>query len=237
MAIDMKNIPNHVAIIMDGNGRWAQSRKLPRLAGHKAGVESLREIIRTSSDIGIHHLTVYAFSTENWKRPEEEVNGLFKLLVLYLEKELKDIHNNNVRLKVIGNLKQLPLNVINKIENAIEKTKDNTGLTFNIALNYGGRDELIHSIKKVAELAGNGEITPESIDESVIEKYLYTSDIPDPDLIIRTSGEIRLSNFLLWQSAYSELYFTKTLWPDFDETALFEAIEEYQNRKRRYGGI
>jgi len=235
--VNMEKIPEHIAIIMDGNGRWAKQRHLPRLAGHKAGVESLREILKFSSDIGVKCLTVYAFSTENWKRPETEVTGLFKLLVLYLEKELNEIHGNNVKLKIIGDYNKLPLNVIEKINNALEKTKDNTGLTFNIALNYGSRDEIINAVKNMYTEIKNGNIKEEDINEKTISNMLYTYDIPDPDLIIRTSGELRLSNFLLWQSAYSELYFTDTFWPDFHKENLVEAIKEFQNRKRRYGGI
>lgn len=235
--VNMEKIPKHIAVIMDGNGRWAKERHLPRLAGHKAGVESLREIIRFSSDIGVKYLTVYAFSTENWKRPETEVTGLFKLLVLYLEKELNEIHGNNVKLKIIGDYNKLPLNVIGKINIALEKTKNNTGLTFNIALNYGSRDEILNAIKKMYMELKNGNIEESDINENTLSNLLYTHDIPDPDLVIRTSGELRLSNFLLWQSAYSELYFTETYWPDFHKENLIEAIEEFQNRKRRYGGI
>lgn len=236
--IDYSKLPKHIAIIMDGNGRWAQNKGYPRFLGHKAGVEAIREIIRTSSDIGIEYITVYAFSTENWRRPEDEVKGLFKLLVIYLEKEIDEIHRNNIKLNIIGEYEKLPSNVIGKIKYALDLTKENTGMTFNIALNYGARDEILNMAKKLYLLIQNGEIINEDqIDYRLLESCLYTKGIPDPDLIIRTSGELRLSNFLLWQSAYSELWFTDTLWPDFKKEDLFEAIIAFQNRKRRYGGI
>lgn len=226
-------VPKHIAIIMDGNGRWAKKRGLPRTAGHKAGIESLKEIIRTSSDVGVEHLTLYAFSTENWKRPKTEVNALFKLLVFFLRKEIQELHDNNVRIKVIGDYKKLPSNAVDEIEKALEKTSDNKGLTVNIALNYGGRDEIIHAIKKIV----NDGFDSEAINEQLVTEYLYTNNVPDPDLLIRTSGEKRLSNFLLWQLAYTEFYFVDTLWPDFSSDDLMKAIEVYNNRNRRFGSI
>lgn len=238
LGLTIKQIPRHIAIIMDGNGRWGQKRGLPRLVGHKAGIEAIREVIRTSSDIGIKYITVYAFSTENWKRPEDEVKGLFSLLILYLEKEIEEIHKNNVQLSIIGNYKKLPEPVVKKIEHALDRTKNNTGLVFNIALNYGGRDEILDMTRKIYLMTKENQIDNiEKIDYNLIESLLFTKDIPDPDLIIRTSGELRLSNFLLWQSAYSEFWATDRLWPDFKKEDLLEAIEVYQNRNRRYGGI
>ncbi|NLK71549.1 MAG: isoprenyl transferase [Clostridiales bacterium] len=235
---DYSKLPKHIAIIMDGNGRWAQKKGLPRILGHKAGVEAIRDIIITASDIGISFLTVYAFSTENWKRPEEEVKGLFKLLIVYLEKEIEEIYKNNVKLNIIGDYKKLPQGILDKIEYALNYTKNNTGLVFNIALNYGGRDEILKVVREIYRMTKENKIeNEEEIDYNLIEHLLYTNGIPDPDLIIRTSGELRLSNFLLWQSAYSEFWCTDTLWPDFKKEDLIKAIEAYQTRERRYGGI
>ncbi len=237
-SIDYSKLPKHIAIIMDGNGRWGQKRGLPRLVGHKAGVEAIREVIKISSDIGIKYITVYAFSTENWKRPEDEVKGLFSLLILYLEKEIEEIHKNNVQLSIIGEYKKLPENVVKKIDDALNRTKNNTGLVFNIALNYGGRDEILNMTRKIYLMTKDNKIeNVEEIDYNLIESLLFTKNIPDPDLIIRTSGEQRLSNFLLWQSAYSEFWATDKLWPDFRKEDILEAIEVYQNRSRRYGGV
>ncbi len=239
MVDDMKDLrlPAHIAIIMDGNGRWAKKRGLPRAVGHKAGVEALREIIRTASNMGVKCLTVYAFSTENWKRPYEEVNTLFTLLSVYIEKEINEIHRNNVKLKIIGDYSKIPGNVLAKVNKALEKTQNNTGMIFNIALNYGARDELVQMVKNMYDLIMEKDIKKENIDYELISGLLYTKDLPDPDLIIRTSGEMRLSNFLLIQSAYSELFFTDKFWPDFRKEDLIEAIESYQQRKRRYGAI
>lgn len=236
--IDYSKLPKHIAIIMDGNGRWGKKRGLPRLVGHKAGIEAIREIIRTASDIGLQYITVYAFSTENWKRPEDEVSGLFKLLLVYLENEIKEIHKNNVKLNVIGDYLALPNAVVQKINYALDYTKNNTGLVFNIALNYGGRNEILKMAKEIFTMTKQNMIESEDeINYQLVENLLYTKDIPDPDLIIRTSGETRLSNFLLWQAAYSEFWFTDVLWPDFKKENLFEAIYAYQKRNRRYGGI
>lgn len=235
--LDMSQIPKHIAIIMDGNGRWAKEKRLPRVAGHKAGVENLRDIIRTSSTIGISYLTLYAFSTENWKRPLEEINALMDLLVIYLRKEVNQLYKNNVRIQVIGDISMLPTKAINEINKAITKTSMNDGLIVNIALNYGSRTEIVNASKNIFEDLKKNIIKLEDVDENLFEKYLYTSNIPDPDLVIRTSGEIRISNFLLWQIAYSELWFTDIYWPDFTGEHLKKAIFDYQNRGRRFGGI
>ncbi len=235
--IDRKNIPKHIAIIMDGNGRWAKQKKLPRIAGHKAGVEALRDVIKTASSNDIKYLTLYAFSTENWKRPKSEVNALMDLLVYYLRKEVSSLHKNNVKINIIGDISKFPDLAIKEINKAIDKTNKNTGLVVNIALNYGSRDELINVVKLIGEKLNNNEVTLNDINENLISNFLYTKNIPDPDLIIRTSGEKRLSNFLLWQAAYSELFFTKVYWPDFKSNNFIEAIKEYQNRTRRFGGL
>ncbi len=233
----MENIPRHVAIIMDGNGRWAKERKLPRLAGHNAGMQALKEIVKRSSSLGVKHLTVYAFSTENWKRSVEEINGIFKILILYVDKELNELHENNVKVSVLGDYKRLPQDAVNKLEEALERTKDNTGLNFHIALNYGSRDEIIRAVKLLSADVKDGNIEIDAIDEGVFSQYLYTRNIPDPDLVIRTSGEIRLSNFLLWQVAYSEFVFSRDYWPDFTPEKYEEAIGEYNSRIRRFGGV
>jgi len=234
--IDLDRMPVHVAIIMDGNGRWAQSRNLPRMAGHNAGMQAIKEVVKASSSLGIKHLTVYAFSTENWKRSSEEVNGIFRLIVVYIEKELKELHENNVKVRVLGDYEKLPTEAVKSLERSLDTTKDNTGLQFNIALNYGGRDEILRSVKKLAGEVEAGRLKAEDITEGMISEHLYTAGIPDPDLIIRTSGEMRLSNYLLWQCAYSEFVFTDVLWPDFTREEYERMIEIYQNRKRRFGG-
>jgi len=234
--IDLKKIPAHVAIIMDGNGRWAKRRNLPRMAGHNAGMTAMKEIVKASSTLGVKHLTVYAFSTENWKRTKEEVNGIFKLLIIYIEKELKELHENNVKVKILGDYSKLPKGAIESLERSLETTKNNTGLQFNIALNYGGRDDILRSMKTLARNVENGELKAEDITEEMISDNLYTAGIPDPDMIIRTSGEMRLSNYLLWQSAYTEFVFPEVLWPDFTREEFEKTIEIFQTRKRRYGG-
>jgi len=234
--IDLERIPAHVAIIMDGNGRWAQSRNLPHMAGHNAGMLTMKEIVKASSSLGVKHLTVYAFSTENWKRSTEEVSGIFKLLILYIEKELRELHENNVKVKILGDYERLPKEAVKSLERSLKTTRDNTGLQFNIALNYGGRDEILRSVKTLARELEKGSWNSEEITEDMIAENLYTSGIPDPDLIIRTSGELRLSNYLLWQSAYSEFVFTDILWPDFSRDEYEKTIEIFQNRKRRFGG-
>ncbi|MPW25843.1 isoprenyl transferase [Alkalibaculum sp. M08DMB] len=235
--IDKNNLPKHIGIIMDGNGRWAQKRLKPRLFGHKAGMESLRKIIRTSSDLGINILTVYAFSTENWKRPKAEVDGLMKLLVDYFNKEIHELNKNKVKIKILGQVELLPHNVKKTVVDAMNLTNDNLGLQLNIAINYGGRDEIIMGIKQLYKDLINETTHIDTIDETLFSQYLYTKGMKDPDLIIRTSGELRTSNFLTWQSAYSELWFTDVLWPDFTHEEYYQAIWDYQKRKRKYGGL
>jgi len=225
-------IPKHIAIIMDGNGRWAKKRGLPRLYGHHAGMKSVREVVRAASDTGIRVLTLYAFSTENWNRPKSEIKGLFNLLKLFIKKELGSLHKNNVKVVIIGRISELPINIVKLVKEATEKTSKNTGMILNIALNYGGRQEIVDAVNEIIT-----EGIYKKVDEKIFEKYLYTTDLPFPDLIIRTSGESRISNFLLWQSAYSEFYTTKTLWPDFKKKNLMEAISDYQKRNRRFGGL
>ncbi|MEG0291403.1 MAG: isoprenyl transferase [Anaerovoracaceae bacterium] len=236
--LDLNRIPNHVAIIMDGNGRWANKRNIPRVMGHNAGMKAMKEIVKQSSILGIKHLTVYAFSTENWKRTEEEVNGIFGLLIKYVDKELTEICENNVKLTVIGDMSAMPEKVKSKLDLALDKTKNNDGLQFNIALNYGGRAEIVEAVKAIGNNIANGNINVDDINEEMISNSLFTGGaaIPDPDLLIRTSGEIRLSNFLLWQLAYSEMAFTDVLWPDFTPAEFEKAIMEYQSRDRRFGG-
>lgn len=234
--IDLNKMPEHVAVIMDGNGRWAQGKNLPRMAGHNAGMLALKEIVKASSSLGLKHLTVYAFSTENWKRSVEEVSGIFKLIIIYIEKELRELHQNNVKVNILGDYEQLPRDAVKSLERSLETTKNNTGLQFNIALNYGGRDELLRSVKKLAAEVEKGTLKVDEITEEKIAENLYTAGIPDPEMILRTSGEIRLSNYLLWQCAYSEFVFTDVLWPDFNRKEFENAIEIYQNRKRRFGG-
>ncbi|MCR1898116.1 isoprenyl transferase [Irregularibacter muris] len=235
--IDKEKLPKHIAIIMDGNGRWAKKRGLPRMAGHRAGVETLREVIRTSSDIGIEVLTLYAFSTENWKRPKNEVDALMNLLVEYLNKEVDELHRNNIKINAIGEIDTLPEKSKKAILDAMTLTGENTGLIVNVALNYGGRDELIHGFKDMLNAVQKGNLKIENINENTVENYLYTANLPDPDLLIRPGGEMRISNFLLWQLAYTEFCFTDILWPDFKKENLMEAIISYQVRDRRYGGI
>lgn len=231
-------MPKHIAIIMDGNGRWAKQRGLPRTLGHKAGVEILKEIVKYSNEIGIKILTVYAFSTENWRRPKEEVEYLIKyLLIEFLRKEIDEIHRNNVTIKILGDIEPIPNATKKEISNAISLTKNNTGLRFNIALNYGGRNELVNAFKNITQKVILGDLNVESINEELISKYLYTAGDADPDLIIRTGGEQRISNFLIWQGIYSELYFTDVLWPDFNKKCLAKAILEYKNRSRRFGSL
>jgi len=226
-------IPNHVAIIMDGNGRWAQARGLPRLAGHRAGTENLRRIITASVEFGIHYLTIYAFSTENWGRPKDEVDGLMNILEDVIDRELKELHKEGVQLRHIGRLEQLGPNLHKKVLKAIDLTKDNDKLVLNVAWNYGGRDEIVCAIQKMIQ-AG---VKPEEVDIPLVDSYLFTHGTPDPDLIIRTSGELRVSNFLIWQSAYSEWYITPTYWPDFDRQQLRLALDAYALRDRRFGNI
>lgn len=238
--IDKERIPVHIAIVMDGNGRWAEAHGVPRLAGHNAGMVAMKNIVRHSGQLGVKNLTVYAFSTENWKRSLDEVNGIFKLLILYVDKELAALHKNNVRVSILGEYEKLPEEAVNSLEKALRKTAHNTGLHFCIALNYGSRNEIARSFQAIGTKIREGFLDPEDITEEIIEEHLYTGSpgiaVPDPDLVIRTSGEKRLSNFLLWQSAYSEFVFTDTLWPDFTTEEFEKAIVEYQQRNRRFGG-
>lgn len=237
--LDFNKMPNHVAIIMDGNGRWATKNKVNRLSGHNAGMESMKEIVRRASDVGIKYLTVYAFSTENWKRTEEEVSGIFKLLVKFVKLDLDELHEKNVKVMTLGDYSVIPDSAKKNLEKTMEKTKDNTGLQFNIAINYGSRKEIIRAINNIIADEKGGKLTL-PVHEEILSKYLYTGEecgnVPDPDLIIRTSGEERLSNFLLWQCAYSEFAFTDTLWPDFKPEEFDEIIEKFQKRDRRFGG-
>ncbi len=231
-----KNTPRHVAVIMDGNGRWASQRNLPRIAGHKAGVKSVQEIIDGAKESGVKILTLYTFSTENWKRPKYEVAALFKLLENYIDSQADNLAKNNIKLSIIGRSEGLPESVRNKIKVVMERTRDNTALTLNLALNYGARTEIVDAVRAIVNDCASKRITPGDIDEKSFSGYLYTKDLPDPDLMIRTSGEMRLSNFLLWQLSYSELYISKKLWPDFKKIDFLKAIKEYQSRQRRYGG-
>ncbi|MDG5492871.1 isoprenyl transferase [Psychroserpens sp. SPM9] len=233
--IQIDKLPNHVAIIMDGNGRWAKQQGLLRVIGHENGTKSVRDVVEASAEIGIKNLTLYAFSTENWKRPKLEVQTLMKLLVKSLKKEIKTLQDNNIRLLAIGNLKDLPKKAHEELLEVIDKTKNNTHMTLTLALSYGSREEIIKVIKELTDKVKNNIISVESIDESIINKHLYTHNLPDVDLMIRTSGEQRISNFLLWQIAYAELYFTDILWPDFKKKDLYEALINYQNRERRFG--
>ncbi|MGY3791446.1 isoprenyl transferase [uncultured Aquimarina sp.] len=229
------NIPEHVAIIMDGNGRWAKKKGLFRAVGHENGTKAVREAVEASAEIGIKYLTLYAFSTENWNRPKLEVETLMKLLVNSLKKEISTLQKNNIRLNAIGNLQALPKKARKELLEVIEKTKDNTHMTLSLALSYGSREELIKTIQEISNKVKNDVLSPHLINEAVINEHLYTKNLPDVDLLIRTSGEQRISNFLLWQIAYAELYFTEILWPDFKKGDLFEAILNYQQRERRFG--
>ena len=231
----MSNIPRHIAIIMDGNGRWAKSKGLPRIAGHRAGAKAVEEAIKGARELGVKILTLYAFSTENWKRPKHEVAALFKLLEDYIDREVENLRKNGIRLSVIGNIEELPGSVQKKLAAAMEKTKGNDSFCLNLALNYGSRAEIVNAARRIASDCIAQKFRPEEIDEVRFSSYLYTKDIPDPDLLIRTSGEMRVSNFLLWQISYSEIYITKKLWPDFKKEDLKKAITEYQTRERRYG--
>lgn len=236
-AINQENLPQHIAIIMDGNGRWAKQKKKNRLFGHKKGVESVNAISTACSKLGIKYLTLYTFSTENWERPKDEVSGLMSLLGTTLEKKMSVLQKNNVRLHIIGQIDALPKILQKKLKAAIEKTASNDGLQLIMALNYSGRSEITYATKKIAEDVKNGNLSPKDINEDTITDYLFTKNFPDPELLIRTGGDCRISNFLLYQIAYSELFFTPILWPDFDEKNLHQAILEYQSRERRFGKI
>jgi len=235
--LDRNNIPKHIAIIMDGNGRWAKQRKLPRTMGHKAGVETIRRIVIEAKNLGVEYITLYAFSTENWKRPKDEVSALMKLLVEYLRSELDELNKNEVSIRISGDITKLPKEAESEINESIKVTKDNKGIVLNIAFNYGGRDEILRAVKNISEDVKSNKININDIDEEIFNSYLYTANMPDPDLIIRPSGEMRISNFLLWQCAYSEFWFSNIFWPDFEEKHLREAIIDFQKRNRRYGGV
>ncbi len=233
--IDLERLPQHIAVIMDGNGRWAKKRHLPRIAGHRAGIRAVRQAVEACARLGVPFLTLYAFSIENWKRPHDEIKLLMSLLREYLKKEIPELNKQNIRLGVIGRIGELPKPVQGDLQNALEKTLHNTGMRLTLALNYGGRAELVDAVRRLAEQwKHDGNV---ALDEETFSQHLYTRGLPDPDLLIRTSGELRLSNFLLWQVAYSEIWVTNTLWPDFTQKGLFQAIIDYQKRERRYGGL
>ena len=233
MNTPLEKVPQHIAIIMDGNGRWAIQRGLPRLAGHKAGTENLRRVIRATVEFGVKYLTIYAFSTENWGRPAEEVNGLMLILQNVIDRELNELHNEGVQLRHIGRLERLDPAIQKKVLHAIDLTKNNDRLVLNVAFNYGGRDEIVNAIQNIIK----DGIPAEQVTDEMVNNYLFTAGVPDPDLIIRTSGELRVSNFLIWQAAYSEWYITPTFWPDFDKEEYRRALETYANRDRRYGKV
>lgn len=234
---DQGSLPVHIAVIMDGNGRWAKKRGLPRSAGHKAGAEKLRNVTEWCGDLGIKYLTVYAFSTENWSRPSDEVSGLMELLIEFLNKYDPEMARQGVRLRVLGEMGSLPDNIRKALDDAAKRSENRDRMQLIIAFNYGGRREIAHAAKVIAAMASRGEIDPDEVDEKLISDHLYLPDIPDPDIIIRPSGELRLSNFLLWESAYSELWFSDVLWPDFSPEHLRRALEDYIHRDRRYGGV
>jgi undecaprenyl diphosphate synthase len=234
-SINKDNLPKHLAIIMDGNGRWAKQKGLLRAFGHENGTKSVKETIKICAKLGIEYLTLYAFSTENWNRPKLEVQALMKILINSLRKELGTLQENNIRLNAIGNLDRLPKSAQKELMDVIEKTKNNTRLTLTLALSYGSREELVNAVRIISDKVKNNIISIDTIDDSIINEHLYTQNLPDVDLLIRTSGEHRISNFLLWQIAYAELYFTDVLWPDFKEQDLYEAIISYQKRERRFG--
>lgn len=235
--IDTHNLPEHVAVIMDGNGRWAKNKGAARIFGHRNAIEAVRQVIEGAGEIGIKYLTLYAFSTENWGRPKEEVDALMELLVNTLQKEIERLHKNKVRLKTIGDIGQLPKDCRENLRVATESTKNNTGLTLLIALNYSGRREILKAVNELSMRVKEGTVGVDEIDEQLFASFLDTKNIPDPELLIRTSGEMRISNFLLWQIAYTELYITQKLWPDFRKEDLYEAICEYQKRERRFGKV
>lgn len=233
--LELGKLPRHIAVIMDGNGRWAVERNSPRIAGHKAGIDSVRDIVRASSLLGVEYITLYAFSIENWSRPSAEVTGLMMLLEHYLRNEIEELMENNVRLLTIGKLSSLPKVVQKLLKAGAEKTKNNTGLTLTLALSYSGRWDIVRAVQMIALDVRRGKISPEDISEDAFSSYLQTNEIPNPDLVIRTSGEMRLSNFLLWEVAYSEFYITNTLWPDFRRNELYDALQSYFQRERRFG--
>jgi undecaprenyl diphosphate synthase len=231
------NLPAHIAIIMDGNGRWARKKGLPRTAGHKAGVKAVKRIVKAAGDLGISVLTLFTFSQENWKRPKNEVSAIMKLLYETTKREINELDRNNVKLITTGRTEEFSPRRREILQEAMEKTKDNTGLILNLALNYGGRTEILDAVRKIARDVKGGKLDPERLGEEEFSDYLYTNDLPDPDLLIRTSGEMRISNFLLWQTSYTELYVTDVLWPNFSDEDFYEAIWDYQNRERRFGSV
>jgi len=233
----MEEIPRHIAIIMDGNGRWAHRRGLPRTAGHRAGINRIKKIIKAADELGVKVLTLFAFSTENWKRPKREINMLMRSLENFLDKEIAELNKNNIRFNVIGRDEPVPLVLLKKLKKTEELTENNTGLTVNLAFNYGARSEIVDAAKKIVKSVEEKKYNLDDINENSFSEFLYTVGLPDPDLLIRTSGEMRISNFLLWQLSYAELYFTKTCWPDFDKQDLIDAIKEYQSRDRRFGEV
>ncbi len=233
--INKDNLPRHIAVIMDGNGRWAEKRSLNRIAGHRIGIKRAKEVISSCRELGIEALTIYAFSTENWSRPKREIKALMTLLKRFVRNEGKKLLQNNIRLNIIGNINDLPEDVAEVLNEFMQKTKNNTGMILNTALSYSGRSEIIHAVKKIAGDVKQGKLSTRQINEDIFSRYLFTSGVPDPDLLIRTSGELRISNFLLWQMAYTEIYVTNTLWPDFSKNDLITAIAEYQRRERRFG--
>ncbi|KUG03625.1 undecaprenyl pyrophosphate synthetase [hydrocarbon metagenome] len=235
--LESDNMPQHIAIIMDGNGRWAKKRLLPRTMGHREGMKSIKRIVEACMELKVQVLTVYAFSTENWRRPQNEVDYLMDLLIEFLKKELQEMHENGIRIKVLGDYTSLPRKCVQGIEEALQLTSGNQKMTFNLAINYGSRTEILQAVKKMGQEILDGGIDINDISEEVFSSYLYTSNIPDPDLLIRTAGELRLSNFLLWQIAYTELWITDVTWPEFTRDHLLEAIAEYQKRDRRFGGL
>ncbi|GGE25244.1 isoprenyl transferase [Marinithermofilum abyssi] len=230
-------LPKHVAIIMDGNGRWAKKRGMPRIAGHRQGMITVRHITRAADDLGIQALTLYSFSTENWKRPKDEVNYLMGLPAEFLRTDLDELVERNIQVRMLGEEEQLPSHTLDAISKFKEATKENTGMVLSFALNYGARREITEAVRRIIDEVKSGKLDKEQIDEELISRHLYTAELPDPDLMIRTSGEIRISNFMLWQLAYSELYFTDVQWPDFSQEMFFEAIEDFQRRSRRYGAV
>lgn len=233
--IDSLKVPKHVAVIMDGNGRWAKQKGMARVFGHRNGVKAVREVVESAAEIGVKALTLYAFSTENWKRPKKEVDTLMRLLVSSLKGELKTLQKNNIKLQCIGNIETLPKKAQSELTEVIQKTHNNSQMTLNLALSYGSREEIVNAIRKISKKVVNNQLLPEEINEKIINNHLYTFTLPDVDFLIRTSGEKRISNFLLWQIAYAELYFTEVLWPDFRKEDFFEAILNYQHRERRFG--
>ena len=235
--MDLERLPRHIAVIMDGNGRWARRRRLPRIAGHRAGAAAVREVVESSSRLGVGALSLYAFSTENWKRPRAEVNTLMTLLREYIQREIAEIHRNNIRLQILGRYELLPREVLRDLEDALRLTGSNTGMVLNVALNYSARTELVDAFRAIFRKVQQGQLSEEAVDEQLIADHLYTRGLADPDLLIRTSGEMRVSNFLLWQIAYAEIWVTDTLWPDFTRNHLYQAVLDFQKRERRYGGL